>query len=284
MKRVWFWILLLFTHSMFGQSLSMNIMAPERIYSGTDFIVNVNINKGNVDGFGRLLIKIPSGFTPFEKVSQNGKFEYDGEQIKIVWLNLPSEKGFTVSFGVKAAPNMEGYQVFRGEMSIGTENGSYRAEARPHIVTVEKTDNIATGDEVKIEYSYIKEKGVTTIRQKPYLDDNNIAVVNILVSKGELSGFGKIEETIPPGYIAEAKVSNSAIFVFNKSNRKVKYLWMNMPAVNQFVVSYILKPEEGRLENIPFIITGEFMYAEGSTSKTKEIIERNIELEKLLSE
>ena len=137
---------------------------------------------------------------------------------------------------------------------------------------------------MKIEYSYIKEQGVTAIRQKPYLDDDNNAIVNILVSKGELSSFGKIEETIPPGYMAESIVSNSAIFVFNKSNRKVKYLWMNMPAMNQFVISYKLVPEEGRLENIPFIITGEFMYAEGSTSKTKEILERNIELSKLLAE
>jgi hypothetical protein len=178
---------------------------------------------------------------------------------------------------------MEGYQVLRGEVSIGTSEGSYRAEARPHIVTVEKTGNIATGEEMKIEYSYIKEKGVTVIRQKPFLDDENNAEVNILVSKGSLSGFGKIEETIPPGYIAESVVSNSAIFVFNKANRKVKYLWMNMPAVNQFVISYKLIPEQGKLEDVPFIITGEFMYAEGSTSKTKEIIERNIELKKLLS-
>jgi hypothetical protein len=284
MKRAWFWIFLLFANTVLGQTLSMNIMAPEKVYSGTDFIVNVNINKGKVDGFGRLLIKIPSGFTPFEKVSENGKFEFDGEQIKIVWLNLPSASGFSVSFGIKAAPNMEGYQVLRGEMSIGTSKGSFRAEARPHIVTVERTENIATGEEVNINYSYIQEQGVTAIRQKPFLNDDNNAVVNILVSKGDVSGFGKIEETIPPGYIAESKVSNSAIFVFNKSNRRVKFLWMNMPAMNQFVVSYILKPEEGFLEDIPFIITGEFMFAEGKTTKTKEIIERNIELEKLLSE
>lgn len=283
MKRVWFWVLILFTQSVLGQSLSINIMAPDKIYSGTDFIVNVNINKGQVDGFGRLLIKIPSGFTPFEKVSNNGKFEFDGEQIKIVWLNLPQENGYSISFGVKAAPNMEGYQVLRSEMSIGTSQGSYRAEARPHIITVVKTENIATGENMEVDYSYIKEKGVTTIRQKPYLNNENVAIVNILVSKGSISGFGKIEETIPPGYTAESVISNSAIFVFNKKNRKVKYLWMNMPSVNQFIVSYKLIPDVGSLEDIPFIITGQFMYAEGSTSKTKEIIERNIELEKLLS-
>ncbi len=265
-----------------AQSISLDIKAPEQVYSGSDFMVNVHITKGNKEGFGRLLVKIPSGFTPVEKKSAHGKFEFDGSQIKIIWLEMPNDQRFTVSFALKAAPNMEGYKVIRGEMSLATGDGSYRAEPRPHIITVQKTDNIATADSVVFEYSYIKELGVSAIRQKPYLNDSSQAVINILVNKGDLAGFGKIEESIPPGYTALSLVSNSAIFVFNKSNRKVKFLWYNMPRADHFIVSYILSPIKGRLENIPFIITGEFMYTEGSTTKTSEILERNIDLEKML--
>ena len=284
MKKIFALSLLIIPYLLQAQSISLNLKAPEEVYSGSDFMVNVHVTKGNLEGFGRLLIKIPSGFTPIEKKSAHGKFEFDGSQIKIIWLEMPKEQQFTVSFALKAAPNVEGYKVIRGEMSLATGDGSYRAEPRPHIITVKKTDNIATADSVVFEYSYIKELGVSAIRQKPYLNDSNQAVVNILVNKGDLTGFGKLEESIPPGYTAHSLVSNSAIFIYNKSNRKAKFLWMNMPRVDHFIVSYILSPNKGKLEDIPFIITGEFMYAEGSTTKTVEILERNIDLKKMLEE
>lgn len=284
MKKLIALAILLVPISLLSQNLNLNIKAPEQVYSGSDFIVNVHIIKNGLSGFGRLLMKIPSGFTPIEKKSVNGKFEFDGSQIKIIWLELPDDNQFTVSFALKAAPNMEGYKVIRGEMSVATEDGSYRSEPRPHIVTVKKTDNIATADSVVFQYSYIKELGVSAIRQKPFLNDSNQVVVNILVNKGDLTGFGKLEESIPPGYTAHSEVSNSAIFVFNRSNRKAKFLWMNMPSVKHFIVSYKLIPEKGKLENIPFIITGEFLYAEGTTTKSTEILERNIDLKKMLNE
>ncbi len=282
MKRIISLLLVFLPILAISQQVNMQVRGPEQVYSGSDFLLNIHITKGNIEGFGRLLVKIPSGFTPSAKKAMNGEFEFDGSQVKILWIKLPDKQQFTVTLSLKAAPNLEGYKVFRGEMSIASEDGSHRAEARPHIITVKKTDNITTAEDVVFEYSYIKEMGVSAIRQKPYLNDSGQAVVDILVNKGQLTGFGKLEESIPPGFHAETTSSNGAIFVFNKANRKVKYLWMNMPSPTAYIVSYILIPNEGELENIPFIITGEFMYAEGSTTKTVEILERNIDLKKMI--
>lgn len=277
-------VFVLLSYVVQSQQLDINIKAPEEVYSGSDFIVNVHVTKAKLRGFGRLLVKIPSGFTPNEKKSARGKFEFTDNKIKVIWLELPDEKNFTVTFALKAPPNMEGFQVIRAEMNVGTESGAVTAEARPHIVTVKKTDNITTTDSVVFQYSYIKEMGVSAIRQKPYLNDSGQAIVNILVNKGDLTGFGKIEETIPPGYMVESLKSNGAIFVYNKNNRKIKFLWMNMPQIQHYIISYKLIPEKGSLENIPFIITGSFLYAEGSTTKEVDLMERNIDLKKMLSE
>jgi hypothetical protein len=57
---------------------------------------------------------------------------------------------------------------------------------------------------------------------------------------------------------------------------------MTLPDEQHFIVSYVLKPDECTLEDIPFIITGQFMYAEGATTKTVEINERNINLKELI--
>lgn len=282
MKLLYAFALMLIAGVSTAQSVSMVLQSVDKVYSGSDMIVNVHINKGNLDGFGRLVVKIPVGFTPIEKNSENGKFEFDGESVKIIWIKMPAASQFTVSFSVKIPPQAEGYKVLRGELSVAADRESFRAEARPHIVVVEKSDGIATADDMFIEYSYIKKLGVSAIRQKPYLNDSNVVVVNILLNKGALVNFGKIEESIPPGYTAESIVSNTAIFVFNKAKRQVKFLWMNLPTPEQFIVSYILKPDEGQLDDIPFIITGEFMYAEGATTKTVEVNERNVDLQKLM--
>ncbi len=284
MKQIITLLLVFLPYLAISQQVNLSVKGPEQVYSGSDFLLNIHIAKGNTQGFGRLLVKIPSGFTPSPKKSMNGEFEFDGSQVKILWIKLPDSQQFTVTLSLKAAPNLEGFKVFRSEMSIASEDGSYRAEARPHIVTVKKADNITTANDVVFEYSYIKEMGVSAIRQKPFLNDSGQAEINILVNKGQLTGFGKIEESIPPDYTAEPISSNGAMFVYNKVNRKVKFLWMNMPSQSAYIISYVLVPKEGRLENIPFIITGEFMYAEGSTTKTVEVMERNIDLKKLLQE
>jgi len=282
MKYISLFIMLLYAGALTAQSVDLTVQGPEQVYSGSDIIINVQVNKGNTDGFGRLTVKIPSGFEPIEKKSRNGKYEFDGENLKIIWLKMPEDRGFAVSFGLKVAPNVEGYKVLRGELSVGTSEGTFRAEARPHIMTVTKTENIAQTEQVVFEYSYIKKMGVSAIRQKPYLSDSGYAEVDVLVNKGDLNGFGKIEEAVPAGYTAESLVSNGAIFVFNKTNRNVKFLWMNLPDEQHFIVSYVIKTDEGTLEDIPFIITGQFMYAEGATTKTVEINERNINLKELI--
>lgn len=265
-----------------AQSVSVVLQSVDKVYSGSDMIVNVHVNKGSINGFGRLTVKVPIGFKPIERNSENGEFGFDGESIKIVWIKMPAEKQFTVSFSLKIPPHAEGYKVLRGELSVASDRESFKAEARPHVVVVEKSDGIAMADEMLVEYSYIKKLGVSAIRQKPYLNDSNWVVVNVLLSKGAFINFGKVEESIPPGYSAESLVSNTAIFVFNKVKRQVKFLWMNMPSQEQFIVSYILKPDSESPDNIPFIITGEFTYAEGSTTKTIEINERDVDLQKLI--
>lgn len=276
-------ILLFFVKIASSQSISINLQAADKVYSGSDMLVNVHINKSNIEGFGRLVVKVPSGFQAIEKNSLNGKFEFDGENVKILWIKMPADKTITVSFSLKIPPHAEGFKVLRGELSVATSGESFRAEARPKVVVIEKSEGITTADEMFVEYSYIKKLGVSAIRQKPYLNDSNMVVVNILINKGQLINFGKIEESIPNNYTAVAQVSNGAIFVFNKANRQVKFLWMNMPSQEQFIVSYLLVPDEKIIDNIPFIITGEFMYAEGSTTKSAEINERNVDLNKLLS-
>jgi len=90
--------------------------------------------------------------------------------------------------------------------------------------------------------------------------------------------YGKIQENIPPGYEAVNVKSQNAIFVYNKRQNIVKYLWMNMPEKPQYIVSYKLIRTAKVDESNPFLIFGTFSYAINNQTLTIDIQERGIDL------
>ena len=140
---------------------------------------------------------------------------------------------------------------------------------------------ISANSQQAYSFQNVNLKNVDCIRQKPFLNDNNEVIVNIMVNKGDLKDFGKIQEQIPVGYTAESIKSKNSIFTYK--NHIIKFLWMNMPQEAQFVVSYKLVPE-GEIPDEEFKIVGTFSYAESDRTKTINIAERNVELESFDSE
>ncbi len=108
------------------------------------------------------------------------------------------------------------------------------------------------------------------------MNENNEIIVNLLVNKGDLKDFGKIQEQIPRGYNAISIKSKNSIFTYK--NSIIKFLWMNMPPEAQFTVSYKLVPEGTIPDDQAFLISGTFSYAESERTKTINIAERNVDL------
>lgn len=75
------------------------------------------------------------------------------------------------------------------------------------------------------------------------------------VTKGDVSGFAKLEQILPPGFTAEQGETANATFSFK--DQKVKYLWMALPN-GDFKVSYKVNVDESLSGNQ--IIEGTFAY------------------------
>lgn len=269
------------THVLLGQDVKVGGLFPKKVHAGTDMIVNFTFEKGDLNEFARFQIEVPSGVTPSPRISKNAEFTFEDNIVKLVWIKIPIDDRFDISITFRISPNIEGYKVFKGEFSYVDKSGKNNTiEMLPQIVTVEK-DEFRTNitQELEFNYKYFNQKGVTCIRQKPFLDDSSHVVVNILVSKGALNEFGRIEETVPFGYRAENLKSAGAIFAFNKQRRQVKFMWMNLPNTEQFSVSYRLIPEVPT-DKIPFILQGTFMFAENRVTHNIPITELNMEVEK----
>ena len=267
----------------FGQAnkVLLSPSIPKDVKAGTEFFIEITIDKGAIESLGRFEMALPNGFAATPKKTANGEFRFIDQKVIFQWIKLPFEEELVISFNIQVAPNMDGFYVLRGQFFYIDNNERMAVEMYPHIINIGTTSG-GNKEMVMInakenELENLKQRGVSCIRQKPYLNEQNEVIVNLLVNKGNLTKFGKIQEEIPYGYTAVSIKSKNSIFVFSQANRQVKFMWMNMPVEPQFVVSYKLVPIEG-IPDAAFIITGKFYYTETNVTKTIETVERGIDL------
>jgi hypothetical protein len=71
---------------------------PYKYQTGNDIMVNILVYKRDMNKFAKIEEKIPAGFDAVEVESREGLFTFKEGVAKFVWMNLPPEKGFTVSY------------------------------------------------------------------------------------------------------------------------------------------------------------------------------------------
>ncbi|HAN00012.1 MAG TPA: hypothetical protein DCQ26_15535 [Marinilabiliales bacterium] len=275
-------ISLLFLNIAHSQDEGIIINIPEKVKAGNEFLLIVSFPKNHMTGVSRLRLQLPNGFTAMAKKTENADFKFEDQKASFQWLSFPTDQVVEVSMGVSVVSTIEGYFVLRGVANWIQNNEPVKTDLYPQIITVlpgDKSEEELNNSFEKTKFSFeeFNSEGVACIRQVPY-ENNGEVIVNLLVSKGDLNKYGKIQETIPPGYRVENIKSQNAIFVFNDKQHVVKYMWMSMPEKPKFVVSYKLIPTENVDKLSPFLIYGTFYYADNNKTLTTDIQERGIEL------
>jgi ribosomal protein L12E/L44/L45/RPP1/RPP2 len=100
-------------------------------------------------------------------------------------------------------------------------------------------------------------------------------MVHLLVYKKDLNKFAKIEEQIPAGFEARAMESKDGLFTFKDGI--AKFVWMNLPTVEAFKISYRLIPEAGQTE-AEARITGVLSYIQEGRNVTVDVVQQEIDL------
>lgn len=276
-------IIIIGTFQLFAQGDEVIINTPQKTKAGNEFLIVISVPANKYQGVVRLNFELPNGFSANSKKKANADFEFSNQVASFKWLKFPQNQVVELSMTVTTQPTIEGYFVIRPKVSYLKNNEPVRNDLFPQIITVEpgefsETDWQEHIDETKVTFEEFKSEGIACIRQVPYLEQGEV-VVNLLVSKGELNKYGKIQEKIPEGYKVENIRSKNAIFVFNQSQNIVKYMWMSMPEQPKFVVSYKLTPIKDIDDDQPFIIYGSFYYAQNNKTERVDIQERGIVFE-----
>lgn len=272
----------------FADTITITQNIPASAKAGTEFVVELTINKGATSGFAKLQQDLPDGFTAVDKSDNNGgSFTFTNQSVKLIWMSLPSEKEFKVRYTVKVPQGMNGDRVIGGKFSYVAENVKQTVDVTPATIkiisdapavaettppatteqpvttpTATTTPTLAVTTPAVANLSGNEGLSVNCTRKVP-TNVGSEFTVELNINKGNLSGFAKLLETLPAGFTAVSGESKGASFSF--SDQKVKFVWVSMPSETEFKVSYkvTVSAEQGSVH----AIDGVFSYIENDETK-----------------
>lgn len=275
--------LFIFSLSTLLQAQKITLNSIDKIEAGREFLLSISIPSNLMNGISKMEIELPNGFKTELRNKANASFKFENQIATFQWLKFPEDTEIEISLNINTPPNIDGYFVIKASAYFFKANEPIKINVEPKVILVIKNATISEKtlleqkEKTLISYKEFKSEGVACIRQVPFVKNNEV-IVNLLVSKGDFNKYGKIQERIPMGYKAVNIKSHNAMFVYNKKKNIIKYLWMNMPGKEKFIVSYKLIPLKEIDDSNPFLIFGDFYYSDNNQTKVIEIKERGIEL------
>lgn len=286
----------------FGGDVSVTEVLPEYAKPGDTFEVQIEIEKGDREGFAKWQQAIPQGFIATKGETEGGTFSFKNQEIKIIWLALPQTEKFVVTFTLQSEPSLLGEFKFNGKFSYIEENERKEVIVEEQTITIsqdipeiaeamppkkeedlpeesdEQGQNEAEVEEVQeVETDQMGSPATDNIAlTKQVLDNENIKVkrsithvsegfyeVELEIDKRGFESFGKVEEFIPPNYTASAMENEEGIFSFSKNVMKI--MWMTLPEENIINVKYGLQSTSDELDSAT--VFGVFSYLEVDQSR-----------------
>lgn len=265
--------------------LSITQNVPTTMAPGTEVRVTVTVEKGTLSGFAKLQLDLPPGLTATAIETKGASFTFADQKAKFIWMALPSTPTFKVSYTLSAEASISGNQAIQGRFSYIEDN-----ERKTYDLPTSTVD-MGPGGAVLVSETTTEEDpssadlasaaeaapagstmmavvdnasgvaptqgggGVTATRTITPVTENEM-LVEVVVKKGDIRGFGKLQETIPQGFTALEKTSSEAIFT--TQDRIAKFVWLNLPAGPDLKVVYKLRANEK--PDGEYSIDGEFGY------------------------
>lgn len=262
--------------------------------------ITVTVNKSEITGFAKLQFDLPEGLTATSNDTKGASFTFKDQKAKFIWMSLPTNETFKISYDLVADAEISGTKVVTGKLSYieNNERVTYTLEpasidfgstlADNQEITEPTIEQVATEGEPEVQVAAVPTEepveemmstssngssqdlamiggsagismplqgGVTGTREVSAMSNTEF-LVTINIEKGDIRGFGKMQEIIPKGFTALEKNSDDAIFTFQ--NEVVKFVWLNLPAKNTLTIVY--KLSSGSNPEGDYSINGEFSY------------------------
>lgn len=244
---VTFNLIFLVIFSVLLEDVKVTQEAPDRVKREGEFTVTVEIEKGAITGFAKYQVNLPVGVEAIEVESQGATFTYAQHKAKFIWMTLPEGDKFQIKYKVKVTDPYLAIIPLTGSFSYLDENKRMTVDVNEKQVYVGEQD-IATEEIPDPEASVTRT--ITDLGNQKYL-------VTVVIDKENITGFAKIQDMVPSG--AQVEVEKDMGAVFSKVDRKVKFIWMDLPSANPLEISYTVDLSSASNKS-PTDIDGEFAF------------------------
>nr|MBA3706291.1 hypothetical protein [Bacteroidota bacterium] len=122
LKQLFFIFLFFLSAISFAQDLTVIQKYPETAIPGGDYVVETTVKRSGITGFMKFFQGVPSGCTAKVIESKGGSFSFDKGGAKIIWIALPAETEFTISYMVSIPKDIEGIKNINGKLSYMVNN------------------------------------------------------------------------------------------------------------------------------------------------------------------
>lgn len=141
----------IFTVSIFNssaQDVSVNVDMPATAAPESTFRVTLTVNKGEVSGFAKLEQLLPAGLDATGVDVANSTFTFKDRKAKFLWMSLPAETTFKVSYDVKVAAGTSGNQILEGTFAYILNNETQKYALPKSIINIGAAEVV--NNEVKV--------------------------------------------------------------------------------------------------------------------------------------
>ena len=289
-----------FYQLIFSGDITVKQQVPNEIVSGSEAVVEIIIKKNDITGFAKVQQDFPDGFTAEPLDTKGATFSFKDNKIKFIWMALPSDEEFTISYKIKPNENTEGKFSIGGKFSfiadserknIEIEEASFTITKQlltEESVTEQPTTEEPTTEEPVVEQPVTEEP--TT--EQPVSEEPATAVsinckrtiesiedgkykVTVEINKNGIQGFAKITEQIPDGFTASEGDSKGGVFSFREKEAKI--LWMAIPKETTYTISYNIIANAGTV-NGNYEIKGYYSYLENDITQKYDLESSSFEL------
>ncbi len=230
---------------------------PDNMTPGGEYTVTFNVKKGSLQSFAKIQQELPEGFEAVEPLESKGAtFSFKDQRVKFIWMNLPADEEFTISYKLKVKDGVTGEFNVPAKFAYieNDERQNFDIDAVKINVAQEpiasndggndtgsqgETGDTGTGDGGN-EGGDKPEKQpeppkVSADRSIKKLTGTEFEVT-LKMKKADLEGYGKIEETLPDDFVATEMESASGMFSY--SGNVMKVVWMALPKKKTLELKY----------------------------------------------
>ncbi|MDG1261523.1 MAG: hypothetical protein P8O05_07165 [Flavobacteriales bacterium] len=239
---------------------------PTTLAPGEEKVVEITINKGEVDGFAKLQIELPEGMTASAVQTEGASFTFSDQKIKFIWMALPDNQEFSVSYTLTAATSATGNKAISGTFSYIKESQRVDYELPTKVVEISGESAASVTSETP-EFT-VPVDGMACVRTITEMGGGEYLVTLDFVNT-QLDGFAKVKEKVPTGYTVSEDDSDGALVTIDDSG--IKYIWFDAPQTDRFSISYRLSGDTQTPE-----IDGVFSFVENNAPREMNVIDNGV--------